>query len=106
MHALVVEGAPGNSMQRNTHSKLILRVHSSLAHGPGIVESLHVVGFVKAERKEQAEILGAKLSLLTPDLTLHCPERLMTINFRFGCILELAFNITTCVLSFIQVILM
>lgn len=68
--------------REDTHGKLILRVYGSPAHGPGVVEPLYVVGFVEAERQEEAEAPGSYGRLLTPDLTLHCPGRLITVNFR------------------------
>jgi hypothetical protein len=50
----------------DTHSKLVLRVYGAPAHRPGVVEPLHVVGFVKAERQEGAEIPGSHGQLLIP----------------------------------------
>lgn len=34
--------------EKETHSKLIVWIHRSLPHGPGIVKTLHVVGLVEA----------------------------------------------------------
>lgn len=39
----------------DTHGKLVLGVDSPPAHRPRVVEPLHVVGFVKAARQEEAE---------------------------------------------------
>lgn len=39
----------------DTHGKLVLGVHRAPAHRPGVVEPLHVVGFIKAARQEEAE---------------------------------------------------
>lgn len=39
----------------DTYGKLVLRIDGPPAHWPGVVELLHVVGFVKAARQEEAE---------------------------------------------------
>lgn len=54
------EGGPGewSGLLRawgGTHGKLILGIDRPLAHRPGVVEPLHVVGFIKAARQEEAE---------------------------------------------------
>ena len=89
--------------REDTHSKLILWVYGPPAHGPGVVEPLHVVGFVEAERQEEAEAPGSHPRLLTPDLTLHCPGRFITVNFRPGRVPCGAFKIRVCVLGSIRV---
>lgn len=42
-----------------THGKLVLRVDGPPAHWPRVVEPLHVVGFIKAARQEDAEAPGS-----------------------------------------------
>lgn len=43
--------------REDTHGKLVLRVFGPLAHRTGVVELLHVVGFVKAARHEEVRFL-------------------------------------------------
>lgn len=56
-----------------THGKLVLRVDGPPAHRPRVVEPLHVVGFIKAARQEEAEAPGSVVcsaAVTESDLTL------------------------------------
>lgn len=41
-----------------THSKLVFWVYRAPAHRPGVVERLHIIGLVKAERQKGVEVSG------------------------------------------------
>ena len=71
----------------DTYGKLILRIDGPLAHWPGVVELLHVVGFVKAARQEEAE---APESETWPDPALS--REASAVNSRSGRALAVAFK--------------
>lgn len=83
MHALLGKGGQGMVRavrgRAGTHGKLVLGVDCPPAHRPGVVEPLHVVGFVKAARQEEAEAPGSTLAA-DAEPAWSCPVRTLTAS--------------------------